>query len=292
MDEEDTERMVCVIMRTRNMEPALTYLVLDFLREDETRRCLESIRHHTKFEHKVIYLHNGPAEYPARFLAEGLADTLIQTKKNTGLGIGTRDLFAASFSRYSFYLQNDQFLNRDFTRAEFDELIGLIGREYISPEDGTTWTVASVDLAGGVWGIHNYTERAHLMPTAFYKEMEVSGMLSHYGAGPYDDGPWREEQIQQFYKREKFLHYTYENRFITNFGHRTVRENVDGSLWEMEPDTKRLTLVRGPVKEKASWPRLTDAEWEEVLRTQHWPDGTVPARSADTIEMRWDWGQP
>ena len=296
-------------------EPELTYLVLDFLKEPETRRCLESIKRHTKFPHKVIYLHNGPVveqehttgrnpqseqehttgqgplPYPARFLAEGLCDQLIQTSTNTGLGIGTRDLFAASFSPYSFYLQNDQFLNRDFTQEEFKSLTAMIGQQLRSPDDGLVWTVQSVDLAGGVWGLHKYTERAHLIPTTFYKQLEASGLLGYHGAGPYDDGPWREEQIQTFYKKNRYLHYTYPNRFITDFGHRSVRENKDGSLWSQEPDTKKLTLLRGPVHKRASWPKLNDEEWAGVLRTQNWPQDTVPAGQIKDIDKRWNWGQ-
>ena len=285
-------------------EPELTYLVLDFLKEDETRRCLESVKTHTKFPHKVIYLHNGRVveqdhttgqarlPYPARFLQEGLIDQLIQTGKNTGLGIGTRDLFAASFSPYSFYLQNDQFLNRDFTQEEFRKLAGMIGQQLRSPHDALVWTVQSVDLAGGVWGLHNYNERAHLMLTAFYKQLEASGLLGYHGAGPYDDGPWREEQMQKFYKDNRYLHYTYEDRFITDFGHRSVRENPDGSLWEQEPDTKKLRLLRGPVKERASWPKLSEAEWEQVIKTQSWPEGRVPGAQVKDIDKRWEWGKP
>ncbi len=273
-------------------EPELTYLVLDFLKEDETRRCLESIKAHTKFAHKVIYRHNGPAEYPPKFLHEGLCDQLIQTTVNTGLGIGTRDLFAASFSPYSFYLQNDQFLNRDFTEEEFKSLVAMIGQQLQNPEDGSVWTVQSVDLAGGVWGLHNYTERAHIIPTAFYKQMEAAGMLGHYGAGPYDNGPWREEQIQKFYKANRYLHYTYPNRFITDFGHRSIRQNPDGSLWSQEPDTKKLTLLKGPVRERASWPKLSESEWQQVLTTQTWPPATVPEQQMSGIDKRWDWGKP
>ena len=281
--------------RAEYKEPELTYLVLDFLKEPETRRCLESIKAHTKFPHKVIYLHNGffaDVKHPQKFLAEGLCDQLIQTSKNTGLGIGTRDLFAASFSPYSFYLQNDQFLNRDFTQEEFKSLTAMIGQQLRSPDDGLVWTVQSVDLAGGVWGLHKYTERAHLMPTAFYKQMEAAGMLGHYGAGPYDDGPWREEQIQTFYKKNRYLHYTYPNRFITDFGHRSVRENKDGSLWSQEPDTKKLTLLRGPVRERASYPKLSDEEWEQVIKTQSWPADAVPGGQIKDIDKRWEWGKP
>ncbi len=273
-------------------EPEMTYLVLDFLREDETHRCLESIKQHTRFPHKVIYLHNGPAEYPQQFLRDGLVDQFIQTRVNTGLGIGTRDLFAASFSPYSFYLQNDQFLNRDFTYEEFCALRDLIGKELVSPHDGLTWKVASVDLAGGMWGIHNYNERAHLIPTVFYKEMESAGLLGFYGAGPYDDGPWREAQIQAFYKEQRFLHYTYENRFITDFGHRSVRQNPDGSLWEQRPDTKELKLVSGPVAVRASYPKFSEREWVDVIATQSWPEWQVPENQIKDIDSRWEWGKP
>ena len=163
--------------------------------------------------------------------------------------------------------------------------------DWRSPDDGLVWTVQSVDLAGGVWGLHKYTERAHLIPTTFYKQLEASGLLGYHGAGPYDDGPWREEQIQTFYKKNRYLHYTYPDRFITDFGHRSVRENKDGSLWSQEPDTKKLTLLRGPVHKRASWPKLNDEEWAGVLRTQNWPQDTVPAGQIKDIDKRWNWGQ-
>lgn len=261
-------------------EPELTYLVLDFRKEKETRLCLESVKKHTKFRHKVIYLHNGiGVEYPQKLLNEGLIDQLIQTKENNGLGIGTRNLFAASFSHYSFYLQNDQYLNRDITPEEFEKMKRIIGNQFQSPHDGSSWTAKSVDLAGAVCGLNIYSERGHIIETAFYKKMEASGMLGHWGAGPYHDGEWREGPIQKFYKENKFLHYTYEEGpFVTTNGYRAIRQNPDGSVWEHNADTFALRLVSGPIKERNVYPNFTDEEWERVLKTQSWPEGQIPER--------------
>mgnify|MGYP000553024458 CR=1 FL=1 len=42
--------------------------ILDFNKPAATRVCLESVRRHVKVPHKVIYYHNGPADYPRAFL--------------------------------------------------------------------------------------------------------------------------------------------------------------------------------------------------------------------------------
>ena len=265
-------------------EPELTVLVLDFRKEWETRRCLESVKKHLLLRHKIIYLHNGyEVDYPKKLLDEGLVDQLIQTKKNTGLGIGTRDLFAASFSPWSFYLQNDQTLKRDFTQAEFDEIKSIVGTAYQSPDDGSHWTAVSVDLAGGMAGPQTYSERAHIIPTLFYKRMEIEQQLNHRGAGPYHEAPWRERQIQDFYKERKYLHYTYPNVLVNDDGDTSVRENPDGSIWEHHADTNGVRLVQGPIKEKNDHPPFTDAEWDEVLKTQSWPEWQVPERRKKRI---------
>jgi hypothetical protein len=270
-------------------EPELTYLVLDFRKEDETRRCLLSIRLHTKFPHKIIYLHNGAdVEYPYTLFQEGLIDQFIQTKKNHGLAIGTRDLFAGSFSPYSLYLQNDQYLKRDFSYEELQKITGLIGAQLRSPEDGSVWKVMSVDLAGGMWGLHGYTERAHIIPTEFYKTLEREGRLGFFGAGPYHRDPWREEQMQRLYKAERYLHYTYEEPLVVDFGHRAIRENADGSLWEHKTDTKELRLLRGPVRERGEYPHFNDAEWRKVLETGEWPEWAVPERDRPHVFREWN----
>jgi hypothetical protein len=262
-------------------EPPLAVLVLDFEREEETRACLASIRDHIKIPHKVIYLHNGPADYPSALLKEGLIHQLIQPATNNGLGIGTRDLFAASFSRYSLYLQPDQVLRVDITPEVFANLTGMLGGKMMlqikdepTPRD-SGWTVASVSLAGQVCGPSEYSERAHLIETAFYKGLEWNGLPCH-GAGPYHDGEWREATIQRYYREHQLIHATHLPPLVEDRGYRARRQNPDGSVWEHQPDTKALTLVRGPVRERYVYPKLSPREWESVLATQAWPAGQIP----------------
>lgn len=258
-------------MRPLYIEPSLSVLVLDFLKEEETRRCLESVKRHLLVPHRVIYLHNGPADYPARLAKEGLVDHLIQTKTNNGLGVGTRDLFAACHTWWSLYLQNDQYFARDLTEVEFDQMKGWMGGN-----DSRRRTIYSISLAGAPCGEGVYSERAHLIQTAMYKRWEDQLHLGCHGAGPYHDGEWREATIQRHYQCSNAVHSAWPYPVIADNGRRAVRQNPDGSLWQHLPDTKELWLKRGPVKESYVYPRFTVEEWEQVIATQSWPDGQIP----------------
>lgn len=264
-------------------EPEISVLILDFKKEVETRLCLESVKRHILIPHKVIYLHNGDEKYPINFFNEGLIDKFIQTKKNNGLGIGTRDLFAACFSKYALYLQNDQYLAVDINQDIFNVLKNLLNtriatRDSSGAVQDSGFTLKSLSLAGAVCGPSIYSERAHLIETDFYKKMESDGILSYGGAGPYHDTEWRESCIQKYYKQNKFIHATHIQPFVIDNGRLAVRENPDGSVWKHQPDRKGLKLVSGPIKEKYVYPYFTDAEWEQVLKTQAWPDWQIPEK--------------
>lgn len=258
-------------------EPLLSVLVLDFLKESETRTCLESIKSHVKVPHQVIYLHNGPADYPYQLFKEGLVDHFIQRKTNGGLGLGTRDLFAATFSPYVLYLQNDQQLIRDIDDNVFRYLVNALDRHIDHP----TWPVAtikSISLAGPVGGQGIYSERCHFIRASFYRDMENTGILGPYGAGPFHDGPWREKQIQDHYRKHHFVHDTTIPSIVKDNGRLAKRQNPDGSIWQHKPDTKELTLISGPVKETYVYPNLTPDEWAGVISTQTWEAGKIPER--------------
>lgn len=279
-------------------EPPLSFLVLDFKKKDETKLCLNSIRNRVKFsEYKIIYLHNGPDEdYPYQFFKDGLVDQIIQTKANNGLGIGTRDLFAASFSPFSIYWQNDQIMGRDFSAEEFTKLASILNGlmdektvKYLAQKK----KIQSVSLAGAVCGEDIYSERAHIVRTNFYKNAE-SQMQSQFvdlgwaGAGPYHDGMWREEIFQKLYKQDSFVHMTEWPILAIDNGKRAIRENPDGSQWLHFPDTKGLTLLKGPVKERHVYPKFTDLEWEDVIKTQTWPEGKVPSNEVKDSFHVWN----
>lgn len=248
-------------------EPLLNFLVLDFCKESETKLCLESIRNNAEFNHKVIYYHNGnEVEYPYSLFKLGLIDHFIQTKVNNGLGVGSRDLFATSFSKYSCYLQNDQIIGRKFSEKELNDLISIIGIK----------TCMSISLAGSVCGKNIFSERCHIIETNFYKWMEYNLPLSYGGAGPYHNIQWREGQIQEFYKKNNYIHYTDWPVLVIDNGRSAERQNPDGSRWKHFPDTKQLWLIKGPIKEKYVYPKFSDQEWLNVLKTQTWENGKIP----------------
>ncbi len=254
-------------------EPLVSFLVLDFRKPLETRLLLESLKRHVKFDHRVIYLHNGPDPdgHAHRFYGMGLVDQFIQTSRNNGLGIGTRDLFAACFSEYACYTQNDHVLGRDFTQDELSSIIaefGVLHGPYGRP-------TMSISLAGDTCsGL--YSERAHLIKTSFYREMEHEVGLPSGGAGPFHDHPWREGAIQALYEQAEYLHWIYPRPLFIDNGQTAERQNPDGSRWRHFPDTKQCWLLEGPVKERFVYPKFTDQEWEAVISTQSWPAGQIP----------------
>lgn len=256
-------------------EAELTIIVLDFLKETETRLCLESIKLHVKFPVKVIYYHNGNgSEHPYKFFKEGLCDTLIQTQKNEGLGIGTRDLYRAVFSPFVMTLQCDQFIGRDFTQEEFDQIKAIWGNYGLINGENK---IGSVSLAGPVCSKGVFSERAGIMRTDLYEYMEKQIPLGYSGCGPYDGAmQWREGQIQDFYKSQGIIHYTEWPALVVDNGQTAERENSDGSRWRHFPDTKQLWLVSGTVKEKGVYPKFTEAEWADVIATNYWEPGKIP----------------
>lgn len=266
-------------------EPKVSFLVLDYKKPQESRLLLESLKKHVKFAHKVIYLHNGLESYPQRYLEEGLIDQLIVTKDNDGLGLGTRNLFAACFSQYAIYVQNDQILGRDFTEEEFEYLISFLSSVGIA-SDGITPSIVSISLAGAPCGQDIYSERAHLISTHSYKSLE--DLLPHGGAGPYHDKPWREGFIQAMYKKNNWKHFIYHAPMFIDNGRRAIRLNPDGSLWEHFTDTKQLWLIHGPVKERFVYPYFTDEEWENVLKFQTWPNGKIPEKEIKNSFHVWN----
>ncbi len=254
-------------------EPQVTFLVLDYQREAAARACLQSIRDHVKVPAKIIYCHNGAAEYPLTLLGVGYIDELIMPRENGGLGLGTRALFTASFSPLSIYWQVDQIMGRDFEQLELDALMVALspaGRD----EEGRT--KLSIGLAGPVCGRGIYTERALATLTQSYRWMEHNLPLTHGGAGPYADVMWREEQIQRHYKERGYVHDTDWPQLAIDNGRDSKRTNPDGSEWLHYPDTKQLYLISGPVKERFVYPKFSEREWETVLQTQYWPPGQIP----------------
>jgi hypothetical protein len=259
-------------MSSQYQEPLATFLLLDYLRPLAAKACIESLHKNVKFNKKIIYCHNGRSDYAYRFLDEGLIDELIMPKINGGLGLGTRSLYGACFSRLAIYWQVDQIMGREFTE---EELIAL--DSFLSNADFGDKKCLSISLAGPVCGHNIFSERANIMKSETYHQMERQIPLGAGGAGPWHHLQWREGAIQEYYKKNNYIHFTGWKQLAMDNGRDAVRQNPDGSIWKHEPDRKGLWLVSGPVREKYIYPRLTDQEWDFVIKNQYWPPGRIPS---------------
>lgn len=265
-------------------EPRLAVLALDYAKPIESRLCLESVKRHVKVPHTVIFCDNGGGEdYPLQFVREGLVDQLIVNRDSRGLGLGTRDLFAASFARYSLYLQNDQVIVRDFGQDELDYLSTLFG----ATVEGDGRAVVSISLAGSPCGPGVYSERAHLILTEQYKLWERNAVLPYHGAGPYHDGTWREAVIQAFYKTHNRIHFEHLPPLVQDNGVYAVRDMQEGGLWCHRTDTKALWCIRPPLAKNPVYPKLTEEEFALAARGA-WEDGRIPSVEVKDSFNCWD----
>lgn len=246
----------------------ISYLILDFMRPKESSICLESLKQHSRFPYQVIYLSNGGVQdYVIDHYNKGLIHKLILNKKNTGLGFGTTDLFKICDTRYAIYVQSDQYLRRTFAQDEVEFLISF----FDTAKDNKA--IKSISLAGDQCQ-GKYSERAHIIDVNFYNSISNK---PNGGAGPYHDIEWNEGYIQRHYETMNYLHYIYETLFMDN-GCYATRQNPDGSVWTHRTDTKQLKYISGPINHKFVYPQFTDAEWEQVLRDQSWPEWRVPEK--------------
>lgn len=245
------------------------------MRPKESQLCLSSLIENTKFECPIIYLSNGgQQDYVWDFYKQGVIDQLILNKKNEGLGFGTTDLFNICKTEYAIYVQNDQFLGREYTEEELDRQISTL---VASTEIG------SISLAGDQCQ-GKYSERAHLALTKAYNSIPNK---PNGGAGPYHHIEWNEGYIQKIYEELKLKHYIWPEPLFGDNGAYAFRQNPDGSMWRHRTDLKTLELVSGPIKEKYVYPKFTDAEWDEVLKTQSWPKDQIPEQEKEHSFRVW-----
>jgi hypothetical protein len=184
----------------------LSFLVLNYNRPKETELCLKSIKQFTKFNHEVVLLNNGGEDHAAifSFFNQGLIDKLILRKKNSGCGLGTRELFN-DFNldnNYVVYVQCDQFMVRDFTIEELNSYKEALEQNKIA---------GHVDLAGNQ-GNGRYSERAHLTSKKFYNSIPNS----KGGPGPFANELWTEEAVQNFYKENNLKFFVTKLLFADN----------------------------------------------------------------------------
>lgn len=243
-------------------------LVLDFNRKEELLTLLKSLKNECSFEHKIVVLNNGGKRYADEFCEQGLCDKVINNAINIGCGAATVQLFAQCESDFALYVQVDHQLLFNLSEGLIDNFkMMILSGDYFY-----------VDLAGNQ-GNGVFSER----PFFISKKNYFSAKIEFGGPGPLCDLTWSEESIQNHIKKNNLkFHSSYFESHNSKYppfldcGKWSVRENPDKSQWRHRPDSKELWLVKGPVKERHSYPKFNEEEWRNVLTYQSWPDGKIP----------------
>lgn len=249
----------------------ISYLLLGYNRPKEARNCIDSIKRFSHFDYQIIYLCNGGNQNHATELyEEGKIDKLILNKENSGCGFGTTDLFRACNTKYAFYVQVDQILKGDVTQDIIDHLLKKV-------EDNGYKFIDLSGIGGGT-----YTERAHFVDVDWYNSIPNK---PNGGPGPYEEVMWNEEYLTNYLKSigNPVLSLS---PWFADMGKTSVRENPDGSEWEIRTDTKELRMITPP-KEKFRFPNFTDEEWERVIKGGRWKDWEIPEKEKKNSFKCW-----
>lgn len=248
-----------------------TFAVLDFKKEQETRECLESIRKHAKFKHKIVYLDNGGNEdYSWQIYKDNLCDVLISKKIGKGAGFGQVDLFRFCDTKYIYFVQNDQTLINDITEETNKTFIDLINNGF-----------KCVGLNGdqshkGIW-----TDRAHFMETSFFNSLAPFPC-----GGPGNDAlPWNEAYMQKIFEEHAYKIAQIRPIFFQDNGKWSVREAGDG-LYKHRCDSKEFFILKKPTFKTEIYPPFNEEEWRKALDGT-WENGTIPEAWKDKAFSFW-----
>jgi hypothetical protein len=266
------------------MIPQFQFLILAYERQQESQILLDSIARRVKIPREnywVTYLDNGSQDHDKvlEWYKSGLIDQVVLRRKNTGGSWGMVDLANLCQSEYAFLVQNDQFLIEDINEMIIDGLILGLGSSKI------------VDVAGFQAGAGKFSDRASFVRVSDYKEWTKN--LENYGPGyegNHEDkelNDHNEGKVQKLFEKNNWKVCGTSHILFGNNGKWSVRKNRDGSIWKHSTDEKRQFLLSGPVKEKSSYPRFNEEEWNYVLTNQSWPDGQIPEGEKQHSFLYW-----
>ncbi len=240
-----------------NKNPLVSFLILDYKKELETIQCLESIKKHANFPHKIIYLDNGGKDefYPDNIYRDNLCDVIIRKKNGIGGGFGQTDLIRFCDTEYFCFVQNDQFLQYPITEDVIYYFISLLNKGY-----------HCVDLNGDQSGRGIWTDRAHFMRTDFFNSL---GPFPNGGPG-YDGGAkWNEQYLQEVFEKNNYqIAHIKPTLFVDN-GVWSIRESGDG-IFKHRCDKKELFIIKQPTYLDSVYPPLNESEKNDIL-SGNWP---------------------
>lgn len=203
-----------------------TFLVLDFNKPKETELCLSSIRARVSFkDYEIVLVSNGGKQnYIIDFYDRGLIDRLVLNKKNYGCGAGTNALYNYCDTELCFYIQNDQYMERDLSELEFRALAKELENGY-----------HCIDLSGGAGHADKFSERALLTKASVLNANPKKG---YGGPGPFEKNTfWSEESTQIYFKESNLKVWQGWPRLFANNGRFTVRETEDGKVFRLDLET-------------------------------------------------------
>jgi hypothetical protein len=207
----------------------VSFLILDYNKPEETKALLGSIFKYTQFDNYqiVLFSNGGQQDYVIDLYEKGYIDKLILSKKNYGCGGGTHAIFDNADAPFALYVQNDQYMCRDFHFEELKQMKESL-RENIC-----------IDLSGGAGHSDKYSERAHIVDVERFKGNPDKG---YGGPGPFDKICWSEEMTQLFFAEGgDTVDHGWPMLFGNN-GRYSVREDLDGNV-------TRTDLVTGNKEE-------------------------------------------
>ena len=260
------------------VEPQLSILILDYLREKEANLLIQSLQYNLKFKTKIIYLSNSPnCDYAKKFLDEGRIDQLIINKENLGCGIATRQLFHSCISDWALYCQVDQWLEREFTQDMFDHITQYADRN----------AHFYCDLAGDQ-GHGQFSERAFLIRTKKY--LSIPGIDTIIGSpGPFANYKWGEKHVQDFMKDNYLKFCKMTPKLFMDNGKVSRRTYPCGGETLHYTDEKRLFIIKSLKQRYDDFPnlKLTDLEWDMVLNGNVPKEGFIPENDKKDSFIYW-----
>ena len=250
----------------------LTVAVLDYLKPQETRLCLESIKLHLRVTHKTVLLDNGgQSEYAWQLYRSGLCDTLISKRESLGGGVGQTDLFRWSDTQYTMFVQQDQYLTSVIDIPIFESMTKMLQEGY-----------RCIDLNGDQSGRRVWTDRAHLVETSFFNSLAP---FPNGGPGPLHELRWNENYLQEVFSKPENQIFHIPLPFFRDNGVWTVRTQQDGSRVRMKTDTKEVHWEILPTKPYV-FPDMSETEWKTSIEGK-WVNGTVPERYIQHSFRHW-----
>lgn len=252
----------------------VSFLVLDYKKPEETKKCLLSIKKYVQVPHEIIYLDNGSNDdYVWDFKKDGLADILISRSKNDGCGNSMERLYKNASFQYCFMLQSDQELITPITQPLVDNFISLLNSSF-----------GFIDLAGGQAGHGKYSDRFGFFNRDFYLSIYKGEEGKLGGPGPFNYNKYTEQYIQEYFT-SNFIKVYHFPSFVRDNGKWSIREIGDG-IYKHRTDTKELTVLKTPTYKTAVYPPLNDEEWNLVL-TNQWKNGTIPEEWKNHSFLYW-----